>query len=193
MKWMKGYRNEDGASTIGYMESIASTIGYSELDNLSDEGERYDEMENYKEEEINMEYMPEASIIDLSGGEIGDRGDIVVEQSKVRVTQGENQWHNIIIKNNTNKNTSKNNKRSNETINKLGGKLRITQVNVRGMSFDKQEDIKYTLKEVNMNVNDEWGKYEVHSARKESEGKAGGGGGHLSQREIRCERNKGIQ
>ena len=37
-------------------------------------------MENYKEEEINMEYMPEAGIIDLSGGEIEDRGDIVVKQ-----------------------------------------------------------------------------------------------------------------
>ena len=70
------------------------------------------------------------------------------------------------------------------------------------MSFDKQEEIKYTLKDMNIdiccltethgNMNDEWGKYEVHSARKESEGKAGEGGGHLSQREIRCVRNKGI-
>ena len=79
--------------------------------------------------------------------------------------------------------------------------MRIAHINVRSMSFDKQEEIKYTLKEMSINIccltethgnmNGEWGKYEVHSARKESEGKAGGG--HLGQREIRCDRNKGIQ
>ena len=64
------------------------------------------------------------------------------------------------------------------------GKIENSTYIVTGMSFDKQEEIKYTLKEINIdicclteahgNMNDDWDKYEVHSARKESEGKAGG-------------------
>ena len=73
--------------------------------------------------------------------------------------------------------------RSNEQSNKVGT-LRIAHINVRGMSFDEQEEIKDTLQVMNINVccltethrniGDDLGKYKVYSGKKWAKGYSGG-------------------